>query len=110
MASASEETFARITAHYQGQTDVTTGTGFGGNPGLRVGGKIFAMLVRDELVVKLPRDRAEGLVSSGSGVPFDPGHGRLMREWVSVPIASVRDWPDLVAEAFAYLAPAAKRR
>ena len=108
MAGPSEETFARIAEQYQDLPDVTAGTGFGGNPGLRVGGKIFAMLVRDELVVKLPRDRAEALVSSGSGVPFDPGHGRIMREWVSVPFARKGDWPDLVAEAFAYLAPAAK--
>jgi hypothetical protein len=109
MGTRSEEAFARIVERYLGQPDVTAGTGFGGSPGLRVGGRIFAMLFRDELVVKLPRDRAEALVSSGSGVPFDPGHGRLMREWVSVPVAREDDWPDLVAEAFAYLASGTKR-
>lgn len=100
--SPSEAAFERIATEYKPKPDVTTGTGFGGNPGLRVGGKIFAMLVRDELVVKLPRLRAEAITSSGAGAPFDPGHGRRMREWVSVPISREADWTDLVAEAFAH--------
>ncbi|MCI0632811.1 MAG: hypothetical protein L0206_02675 [Actinobacteria bacterium] len=44
---------------------ITGGTGFGRNEGLRISGKIFAMLVADELVVKLPKDRVDELVTSG---------------------------------------------
>ena len=36
---------------------ITAGTGFGKTEGLRISGKIFAMLVGDELVVKLPKER-----------------------------------------------------
>ena len=50
-----------------------------GSSGLKVHGKIFAMLVRDRLVVKLPRRRVDALVSSEHGERFDPRHdGRLM--------------------------------
>jgi Protein of unknown function (DUF419). len=84
--------------------DVTTGTGFGTNPGLRVSGKIFAMLVRDELVVKLPKDRVDDLVEAGVARPFDAGKGRPMKEWASVPANASRRWKGLVEEARSFVA------
>ena len=78
---------------------VTGGTGFGTNEGLRVSGKIFAMLVRGELVVKLPRDRVDELVDAGAARRFDAGKGRPMREWASVPLGASRRWRGLVKEA-----------
>jgi hypothetical protein len=33
--------------------------------------------------VKLPRERVDELVEAGAGHRFDPGHGRLMKEWVA---------------------------
>ena len=59
-----EESFATIVDHLLREPFVEQGTGFGTNPGLRVRGKIFAMLVRGELVLKLPADRCEFLVSA----------------------------------------------
>lgn len=78
---------------------VTSGTGFGTNEGLRVSGKIFAMLVRGELVVKLPKDRVDELVDVGAARPFDAGKGRPMKEWASVPASASRRWKGLVEEA-----------
>lgn len=52
--------------------------------GLKTGGKFFAMVVKEELVVKLPAERVEELIANGEGTRFDPGHGRLMREWVTL--------------------------
>jgi hypothetical protein len=40
------------------------------------------MLSKGRLVVKLPRQRIDALVATGAGERFDPGHGRLMKEWL----------------------------
>jgi YjbR protein len=81
---------------------VTAGTGFGQSEGLRVGGKIFAMFIGGELVVKLSRARAEEIVAEGRGRPFDPGHGRLMKQWVTVPYGSM-SWAELASEAQSFV-------
>ena len=64
------------------------------------------MLVKDELVVKLPKDRVAELSASGIGHPFDSGKGQPMKEWISVPIESGRRWPALVQEAREFVRPA----
>jgi hypothetical protein len=87
---------------------VGTGRGFGSS-GLKVGGKLFALEVKGELVVKLPRERAQQLVAEGRGTLFDPGHGRVMREWVSVPAGDREKWVALAREARAYVAPSSER-
>lgn len=97
------EMFARLTTRFVSEPTVSQGTGFGSSPGLRVRGKIFAMLAGGGLVVKLPRDRVDELESSGVGSRFDPGHGRVMKEWVTVPVGHGADWEQLTAEAFAFV-------
>jgi hypothetical protein len=77
--------------------------GFGAGA-LKVNRKIFAMLVDENLVVKLPRRRVEELVEAGDGAPFDPGHGRVMREWVTVPPGEAAHWIALAEEARAFVA------
>ena len=51
---------------------------------LTVRGKIFALLARDRLVVKLPLDRVDALVAADAGQGFDPGSSRQMKEWFSL--------------------------
>lgn len=55
-----------------------------GSVGLKSRGKVFAMVVKGDLVVKLPAERVSELIESGAGRPFDPGHGRVMKEWVAL--------------------------
>lgn len=50
--------------------------------GLKSEGKFFGFVARGELVVKLPAEQVDELVTSGAGLPFDAGKGRPMREWV----------------------------
>ena len=74
-----------------------------GSTSLKTDGKIFAMLVKDRLVVKLNRRRVDTLVASGDGERFDPGHGRLMKEWLAVESASDEVWRSLATEAEAFV-------
>ena len=70
---------------------------FGSNA-LKVNGKIFAMLVRGSLVLKLPKARVTELIEAGVGGPFDAGKGKPMKEWVTV-LAVARKWLALAREA-----------
>jgi hypothetical protein len=57
----------------------------------------------DEFVVKLPRPRVEELEASGIGQKFDPGHGRLMKEWLAVRANAENRWPELASEALDFV-------
>ncbi len=81
-----------------GVTPPRGGSGFG-RGALRCRGKIFAMLVRGRLVVKLPADRVTALIASGDGVAFDANKGTPMREWLSLAPESAVDWLELATEA-----------
>jgi len=86
-----------------GITHVTEGNGFGSSGQLKVRGRIFAMLVRGELVLKLPRARVDQLVESGEGTRFDAGKGKPMREWCVLSPASTRRWLPLAEEALNFV-------
>ena len=81
-----------------GVTPPGAGRGFGSHA-LRFQNRIFAMLVRGRLVVKLPRSRVDALIEAGEGVRFDANKGTPMREWLSLSPQSRLDWPALATEA-----------
>jgi hypothetical protein len=101
-----EERYAVLVGAFVGRPGVSRdGKGFGASA-LKVGGRIFAMLSsRGDFVVKLPRDRVDALVASGAGDRFDPGHGRLMKEWFAVRPGSGLDWLALSEEALLFVTP-----
>jgi len=70
--------------------------------GLKVHGKIFAMFGRKQFVTKLPKARVDALVKQGVGKNFDPGQGRLMKEWVVVADTGP-DWLELAKEAYEFV-------
>jgi hypothetical protein len=74
---------------------------FGSN-GLKVNGKLFALFTQGTLVVKLPPPRVSILVAEGVGKPFDPGHGRLMKGWLTI-MSPRASWLDLVKEALQFV-------
>jgi hypothetical protein len=95
--------FTAIVPTYLDYDGVETATGFGGNPGLRLDGRIFAMLVHDDLVVRLDPGLVSQLVGSDGAVAFDAGKGRPMRAWLRVPFGSSPrglTWEELVQTAF----------
>jgi hypothetical protein len=86
--SSSQKRYAEIVESLTGIPSVSFGSptkkGFG-SAQLQVNGKIFAMLSsKEQFVVKLPKHRVEALIAAGQGERFDPGHGRLMKEWLSL--------------------------
>lgn len=74
-----------------------------GSACLKSRGKVFATLFQGRLVLKLPRERVAALTAAGKGEPFDPGMGRLMREWVVLAESADAAWDDLTAEAHAFV-------
>ena len=92
--------FEAILAHYAADPRVTGGKMFSA-VGLKVDGQIFAMLPSQRFVVKLPAPRIDALIAAGKAERFDPGHGRLMREWAV--IDESEDWQALAQEAYAFV-------
>ena len=91
-----------VVAAFANDPNVRQGRMFGSSSVLTVNGRIFAMLVKQRFVAKLPRERVDELVSRGSGEYFDPGHGRLMKEWVAVD-AGKAAWVELAREAYLFV-------
>jgi hypothetical protein len=96
-----EDRYADLVDELVGTPGVTPprgGSGFG-RTALRFHDKIFAMLVRGRLVVKLPAERVDALVADGDGARFDANKGRPMKEWFSLDPDSGRAWRSLAGEA-----------
>jgi len=70
--------------------------------GLKVNEKIFAMFGRSGFVVKLPKHRVDELVSGGKGARFEPGPGRVMKEWVAFK-GGEAGWVELAQEAYRFV-------
>jgi hypothetical protein len=102
------ECYATITKAFADDPSVTVGAGrkkgFGASA-LATHGKIFAMLSsRNCFVVKLPKARVDQLVVAEKGARFDPGHGRVMKEWFEAGSGSTEEWLSLAQEAREFVA------
>ena len=101
--SASDQ-FARLVDEMLAHTEATYGNdetkgarrSFG-STSLKASGKIFAMLVKDHLVVKLSEERVNALIEAGAGERFD--NGRPQREWLSVASETYEEWLALATES-----------
>ncbi len=102
-----QERFAGVAEACVSQPGVTLGQGGKkgfGSSALQVNGKIFAMVSSaGAFVVKLPRERVAELEAAGVGRKFDPGHGRLMKEWLAVNEAAAQQWLSLAREALHFV-------
>ena len=96
--------FEDVVAELVGRPGVTPprgGSGFG-RSALRWDNKIFAMLVRGRLVLKLPASRVDALVGGGDGIRFDANKGTPMKEWFSLDPESGLPWLALAQEALEF--------
>lgn len=100
--SAAQDLYAALAAAELAKPDVSTGRSLRSGT-LTVGGKMFAFLDAGRLIVKLPAERAAGLIATTDAVPYEAG-GRLMREWVSIPLPEdPAEWETVLAEAYAHV-------
>jgi TfoX/Sxy family transcriptional regulator of competence genes len=93
--------FAPVAAAFSRHRDVTAGMMMS-SYGLKVNGKIFAMYGRGKFVAKLPKARVNALVDAGAGERFDPGHGRVMKEWIAI-ASHPASWLALATEAYTFV-------
>ncbi len=96
--SDAEALFEKVSESFLGDPRISPSKMFGAT-GLMVGGKAFAMAYKGNLVVKLPKERVDALVTSGVGQRFEPGTGRTMKEWLAVPPSRKSHWLKLSEEA-----------
>jgi hypothetical protein len=104
-APDAEERFDAVVDELAGAAEVSlpgSGRGFGSSA-IRVRNKIFAMLVRGRLVVKLPQSRVDALVAAGEGDRFDANKGTPMKEWLILDPGSTADWVALAREAMQFV-------
>jgi uncharacterized protein YndB with AHSA1/START domain/predicted DNA-binding protein (MmcQ/YjbR family) len=105
-ADTALELFHEVAAAYADRPGVQLGRTWH-NEGLKVGGKVFAMLNAHGLVVKVPAAQAAALVGAGTVEAFEPRPGRRAKEWIvaPLPVGTTDDslWHDLVADAYAYV-------
>lgn len=66
---------------------------------LKIRKKMFAFFGKGTFVVKLPKERVAELLQSGDGQPYDPGNGKIMKEWVIIPEEHSERWMDYTLEA-----------
>jgi len=99
--SRPHEQFDAIAAEYLTRDGVDIGPMFG-SEGLRIRGKVFAFLVKDGIIAKLPEDRVTELEAGGRAQRMIMRE-RTMREWVHVPDDAADLWPGVVDEAFTFV-------
>lgn len=100
-ATAADTKFAPVVRAFSKNKQVVVGGRFGAKS-LKVNGKTFAMLVKGKFVAKLPPARVAQLLAGGGVQRFDPGHGRLMKEWVAL-AGKPKQWIGLAKEAYAFV-------
>ena len=81
--------------------DITKGKMFGSET-LKINNKVFAMLVKGDLVTKLSKPRVSELLAQKTGEIFDPGHGNKMTEWIRFSENQVH-WKEWIQEARDYV-------
>jgi hypothetical protein len=101
--------FSPIVDSFSSDRQVTYGGKGFGSSGLKVNGRLFAMIAsKGEFVVKLPKERVDELVRLKKGEYFDPGHGRLMKQWITLQVPPSA-WIELAKEARMFVGSGSSR-
>lgn len=83
--------YAELRAHFN-QVDGVEVTSGRGAQGIKLGGKMFAMFHKGQLLLKLDPKRVAEVIASGDGLPHDPGTGKAMKNRVLIPDTKKELW------------------
>jgi hypothetical protein len=92
--------YASVKAHFEDVAGVTVNAGRGAQ-GLKVGKKMFAMFSKGDLLLKMPPEQVDALIAAERGLPYDPGNGKVMKNYVLIPAARQSSWIELCEAAAA---------
>ena len=105
MTTAHERVFWELIEELQAADPrIEEGTIMGGRCA-RVGCEFLALVdfKGSGLVVKLPKDRVDALITQGRGESFAPA-GKVFKSWVSISRCDRRAWRALLREGIAFVA------
>ena len=102
---SSEDIWVKVKEHFLKMSDVQKQ-----GESLKTKRKMFVMLSKDNYVVKLPKERVAELLNSGEGQPYDPGNGKIMKEWVIIPLELSDKWIAYASEAKKFAKKPEERR
>ncbi len=100
----SEKLYNQIGQELADKKATTIGQMFG-KPCLKTNSKAFAAFFQGEMVFKFGQEDATLLKNKYSGsVNWDPsGKKRPMKDWLQIPAAFSKDWPELAKQALEYV-------
>jgi hypothetical protein len=68
------------------------------------------MFGKNTFIVKLPKKRVTELLQSEKELPYDPGNGKIMKEWVIIPESLAEKWITFAQEGKEFLLELAEKR
>src|SRR5262245_21517625 len=101
-AAEDDATLGPVRAAFADNHEVIENRKYSSENVLAVQGRIFAMLVKGKLVVKLPKAPVDALVAGKIGENFHPSHGRRLKKWMVVG-AGRAPWDAMAKEAYRFV-------
>ncbi|MHA1110158.1 MAG: hypothetical protein ACTSRE_03610 [Promethearchaeota archaeon] len=75
---------------------------------LKIRKKMFCMYNKERFIAKLLKGRVTELIDLEMGLPYDPGNGKIMKEWVIIPSEISERWIEFASEAKEFVKKNAK--
>lgn len=94
--------YTEVKEHFSRIDQVTVNSGKGAQ-GMKYGNKMFVMFHKGQLLVQLSPERVTQLITSGEGLPHDPGTGKPMKNRLIIPDSNRGKWISYCEESLKYV-------